>query len=129
MKEFNPTEYYTLAEFLSKIDCEGAKRSAISRYYYSIFLLSRSYLVTCNRFIPSGNSQDHERIKNELTNSSNENERILGNAMNKLREYRNLADYELNYDIKKNETIIEEWIEEAWTNLQIIRSYPPKIKI
>lgn len=76
-------------------DGEEFNRSAISRYYYSIFCCARLYLILVlgeNTFI-DGNDI-HKRVSSRLSESNDLTESSVGHILDRLRQLRNLADYD-----------------------------------
>ncbi|MCG9664710.1 hypothetical protein L1D26_16680 [Vibrio mediterranei] len=86
-------------------DCEVHRRSAISRYYYSMYHKVKSIL----KFEPrSYNKGDHENLirylKSDACTDEDHNFRelvMLGESLRQERDRRNLADYELGEVVTK----------------------------
>lgn len=84
-----------VADYLSQMEGEEYNRSAISRYYYSVFGCTRLYLILILKEYEFCYRNDiHKRICERLANSNDDTEKSLGNSLDKLRELRNLADYD-----------------------------------
>ena len=84
-----------VADKLAQIDKEEYYRSAISRYYYSLFGCARLYLMlTMGEYQFARGRDVHQRMCNRLINSDDETERALGAILDKLKGLRNLADYD-----------------------------------
>ena len=84
-----------VADYLAKMDGEEYNRSAISRYYYSLFGSVRLYLILVldeTNFAKGKNV--HGRVCDRLTGSNDSTEKSLGKILDKLRGLRNLADYD-----------------------------------
>ncbi len=84
-----------VADYLSAMDGEEFTRSAISRYYYSIFCCARLYLILVmgeNTFVRS--EDIHKKVCNRLIASDDLTESSIGFKLDRLRYLRNLADYD-----------------------------------
>ena len=92
---FDWSQYLVLAEELAEQkDNEAALRSAVSRAYYAAFCLAREHLLNTNMLFRS--RLHRPRLSHQtvwLTYSRNVDRRI-GMDGNRLRELRNLVDYE-----------------------------------
>ena len=92
---------------------EEYQRSAVGRYYYAAFGLVKIYYEeTHHKTVPSNDG--HSFLIENLKKSNFEKEVELGNNLEKLREYRNHADYRNRFYLfnvkraeKKYETIVE----------------------
>ena len=66
---FDWKEDYHLAHFLSRVtgwdgfSSEAARRSAVSRAYYSAFCHSRNYAISNLGFIATGFPEDHKELR------------------------------------------------------------------
>ena len=92
---FDFRKVYDVANHLSIIDSEEFNRSAISRYYYSIFCCARLYLILVlgeNSFFDG--KDIHKRVSKRLSNSNDFTEVSIGYILDDLRYLRNLADYD-----------------------------------
>lgn len=86
---------WQVADYLAQLDSEEYVRSAISRYYYSLFGCVRIYLVVIrHEYSFEYGSDVHQRVCMRLKNSTDSTEHSLGKRLEKLRELRNLADYD-----------------------------------
>lgn len=84
-----------VANYLAQVKREEYIRSAISRYYYSLFGCARLYLILImHEFEFERGSNVHTRVCDRLKYSDNPTEHSLGKRLEKLRELRNLADYD-----------------------------------
>lgn len=84
-----------VANLLAKIDGEEYNRSAIIRYYYSLFCCVRLYLIiVMGETNFSKGKHVHSRICDRLKESNDSTEYSLGKRLEKLRDLRNLADYD-----------------------------------
>lgn len=84
-----------VADYLALKDGEEYDRSAISRYYYTLFGSARIYLILVLGeldFVKGRNV--HRRICDRLICSSDPTEHSLGITLDKLRQIRNFADYD-----------------------------------
>ena len=84
-----------VADYLAQMEGEEYDRSAISRYYYSLFGCVRLYLILILGETDFEYGKDiHKRICNRLINSNDPTEHSLGKSLDKLRQLRNMADYD-----------------------------------
>jgi uncharacterized protein (UPF0332 family) len=93
------TEFLTLAEALQRTPNspgprEASLRSAISRAYYAAFCVARNFGRDRREFAPTGTAQDHSLVKDHFRKSSDRTRRKIGIDLDRLRDYRNAADYE-----------------------------------
>ena len=111
---FNWGKFYYVGLCLRNISQkEEYQRSAIGRYYYAAFGLVKNYYEkTHHQQVPS--NQGHSFLIKELKNSNFKEEVDLGKNLEKLREYRNQADYRNRFNLinvkraeKKCKTIVE----------------------
>lgn len=120
MNDFSWEDYFYLAEELSKVQKEEYIRSAISRYYYSVFGLAKEYLILKNEMSSRSNgisprnkgSYVHELVSHILETSSDDTEAYVGETLSSLRVERNKADYDvgdinLEYFMKEFDKIRE----------------------
>ena len=70
---------------------EAAKRSAVSRAYYAVFCHIRNYAKSNWGFQPENTAKDHKSLR-EFLRKNGETE--LASSLNKLREWRNMCDYD-----------------------------------
>ena len=111
-ENFDWYDYYLLAESFQTGDT-AKLRTAINRYYYSIFLESRDYLIenkifldkTSKEIMTSKKSQVHDETRKIFRNHNSLNisrkGEMIASELHELRKYRNLVDY----DAKKPENI------------------------
>lgn len=84
-----------VADYLALRDGEEYTRSAISRYYYSLFCCARLYLIlVIGETIFFTNKDIHKKVCNRLIESSDLTESSVGFKLDRLRYLRNLADYD-----------------------------------
>ncbi len=84
-----------VADYLSAIDGEEFTRSAISRYYYSIFSCARLYLILVMGENTFRSREDiHKKVSDRLIKSKDLTESSIGYLLEDLRYLRNLADYD-----------------------------------
>ena len=96
---FDFSNFERVGDFLVKIDDEAFKRSAISRYYYSLFDPVRLYLISVlNEGEFNYGGDFHRRISNRLISSDDNTEMALGLILEELRQLRNDADYNGSLD-------------------------------
>jgi len=95
---FNWSEYLALAQQLAgkaqiSATQESRLRSAISRAYYSAFIQARNHLRDrMSLSIPRKNT--HEYVIKQFQNSSDPIRQQIGEALDRIRYNRNLADYD-----------------------------------
>lgn len=95
---FNWSEYLNLArELTGKVitpaSQEAKLRSAISRSYYAAFIQARNFLREQEHLtIPPQNT--HQYVMNQFKNSSETARQGVGRRLQRLRDYRNRADYD-----------------------------------
>ncbi len=94
---FDFRKVWQVANHLARENGEEYNRSAISRYYYSLFCCARLYLLLIMHEYEFGYGKNvHNRVCNRLKNSNDFTEHSLGKRLEKLRELRNFADYDWN---------------------------------
>ena len=94
---FNWSEYLNLARELAgkstDVSSEEAKlRSAISRAYYAAFIQARNFLRDRDQ-ITIPREKTHKYVIEQFQNSADEKRRKLGEKLQRLRDFRNQADY------------------------------------
>jgi uncharacterized protein (UPF0332 family) len=101
---FDWDKYKELAEELRLKDDEAAKRSAISRLYYSVYWKARIFLEKeePNLNVPPDNS--HAFVWRKYQNKGITRNKIFSDGK-RLKEYRQEADYEP--EIEKLEDVVE----------------------
>lgn len=111
---FNWGKFYDVGLCLTNIsEKEEYKRSAVGRYYYAAFGLVKNYYEeNHHQKVPS--NEGHSFLIKNLKNSNFKEEVDLGKNLEKLREYRNQADYRNRFNLinvkraeKKYKTIAE----------------------
>lgn len=116
MSIFNFKKYYDVADHLKDFsEEEEYQRSAISRYYYSVYHpVYDYYRKSFRRSLPMDNR--HSKLIEELENSIFKEEKRLGRKMRHLRNKRNHADYtksklsddDVNVSKKKTDDILKQ---------------------
>lgn len=129
----NPSDFYELAQNLSKNDDEVSLRACISRGYYSAYHYALSYVFSDkdtsdepNSWI-GGEGGVHQKLISHLEKSKNIKEKSVGYILRDLRAKRVIADYYLNDNLHKEDAetmfkMIDSLIEKLGidTKLQII---------
>lgn len=126
---FNFKQFCDVANHMHDMGEESYDRSAISRYYYSIFCCVRMYLVlVLNEFEFASGRDVHSRICNRLIESDDDTEKALGLKLEELRQLRNDADYnwdrgsgyfhEHALDVKRNTRLVHQY-------LNVLKNAPP----
>ena len=85
---------------------EQYERSAISRFYYACYNLSKDYYENTHHTLLSsfGLLSTHQILINKLEDSAYDEERELGGYLRILRDYRNNADYDKKFHNKNLHT-------------------------
>jgi uncharacterized protein (UPF0332 family) len=96
MKAFDWLEYLELAKVLADMKGvesfqEAARRSAVSRAYFAAFCWARNYAGTKGGFKPRRDATVHKELRDYL---ANQGRRDIASALNRLRMWRNICDYE-----------------------------------
>ena len=92
----DPQEFRSLADELRKRKEPAACRTAISRAYYYAFTSAVKFV---GRYLPiPENAEAHGILPRFLKNSGNDDLRDVADTLDKLRTYRNEADYTLTAD-------------------------------
>ena len=91
---------HTFGKILCDVKTEESIRTAISRFYYGIFGIVRRYLINVKHkcYLEKGNAKVHKLVSNELKHSKDSTEQQMSKILNKLRVFRNHADYDDEYD-------------------------------
>ena len=91
---FDFSNFEEVGDYLVKIDGEAFKRSAISRYYYSLFDPVRLYLIfVLDEYEFRYGKDFHKRICKRLIDSQDDTEAELGLILDELRQLISDADY------------------------------------
>ena len=104
---FNWTEYFDVAQELyeqakkSPVYQEAKVRIVISRAYYSAFGMARDHLRYKERIsefqqMNGERANIHEHVRKTFANSTDLKRAEIGANLDRLRKYRNIADYNLN---------------------------------
>jgi uncharacterized protein (UPF0332 family) len=109
---FEPAEFLKLARQLVDASdaTEAQLRTAVSRSYYSAFLLARERLVARGDLRPTATGADHRHVIRTLQRDPSR----LGRRLDLLRDQRNRADYDLPLEVTpesaKQAVDLAEWI-------------------
>ena len=127
---FDFSKFNQVGDYLSLICKEEYNRSAISRYYYSLFCCARLYLILImgETDFESGINV-HGRVCERLRQSSDDAESVVGETLEELRQLRNLADYDW---FKKDSSFFKDRVifakkesKDALEQLQALGNSPP----
>ena len=93
---FDWAKYLQLAEILSEDENahEAVYRTAISRAYYAAFCMSRNFARDKKEIVPRGDAGDHNFVIDHFIKSPDMNRFRIGKALNRMRQIRNIADYD-----------------------------------
>lgn len=98
---FDWIKFIVLANMLIRYKNEESIRTAISRLYYGFFGILRHYLINVkHKYYLQQHNNVHRKVFIELNNSEDLTEYELSLMLNKLRSFRNKADYDEKFDIK-----------------------------
>jgi uncharacterized protein (UPF0332 family) len=104
---------------------EAKYRAAISRAYYAVFCSARQHLSSIDRISEPKYDNIHSHVKEAFRKSPDENRQDIGNHLDRMRKYRNAADYDLNHPELINLSVRTkrnlQWAEEALQLLDIIQ--------
>lgn len=101
----DPKDFLALAKELRKRNEAAANRSAISRAYYYAFLSACRYV---GRECPiPANAGAHLILPRLLKNCGNEGLRDIADELDKLRAYRNEADYDVDAPRPEKQTHVD----------------------
>lgn len=104
---FNWEEYINFAKALmSATASEAAKRSAVSRSYYGAFILARNLATERGWVTGSRDNSVHRDVINYYINHPTRKVKQIGTNLDRLRNSRNIADYE-NFFAKIDENTIK----------------------
>lgn len=104
MTNFGWEDYLRLAQQLAPLESEAAKRTSISRAYYFIFHLARQRALSNLCKFSTGESS-HKSVWACYISSPDPNCKSLGLAGNRLRQRRNIADYDLPFKGRLDEDV------------------------
>ncbi len=95
---FDWSQYVGLAKQLASCSAhdpmaEAKQRSAISRAYYGVFIPARNHLYMEHQPV-QGDKKTHKAVISEFKNSVDEIRQQIGKTLNRLRQWRNKADYD-----------------------------------
>lgn len=128
-KMFDWVNYIILANELIKYKNEESIRSAISRLYYGFFGVLRHYLTNVKHkyYLKQKKGNVHKKVFQELNTSDDSTEYELSVVLNKLRSYRNNADYDEEFDKEHFEDFLtenKENIFSAFHSLKSLKNHP-----
>jgi len=128
-KMFDWVNYIILANELIKYKNEESIQSAISRLYYGFFGVLRHYLtnVKHKHYLKQKKGNVHKKVFYELYHSDDLTEYELSLLLNKLRSYRNNADYDEEFDKEHFEDFLtenKENIFSAFHSLKSLKNHP-----
>ena len=114
---FDWKKFILLAKRLCDIKTEESIRTIVSRLYYGIFGIVRRYLINVKQkyYLRGADIKVHKHVSNELKHSKDSTEKELSEILNKLRVFRNHADYDDEYD----EQFFAEFLYENRKDLEI----------
>ncbi len=101
---FDWNTYKDLAEELRIRDDEASKRSAISRLYYSVYWQARNLLEKEDVDFHVSAENSHATVWRKFNNQGHSRRTVFNNDQ-RLKEYRQMADYES--EINKLEDTVE----------------------
>lgn len=76
---------------------EAALRAAVSRSYYAAFNLAKAHLISQNRIPAFHPRNTHDTVWRMYSSSLSAQELRIGQAGYRLRNLRNIADYEMTF--------------------------------
>ena len=127
---FDFSKFSDVGNYLSNVNNEEYARSSVSRYYYSVFGSARLYLIFImgeNDFREYGDV--HSKLCNRLKESEDNTESTVGMSLEKLRQLRNLADYDWNddnpYFFNERVDFIKKESDLALTQIEALKKSPP----
>jgi len=95
---FDWWEFLALAQGFAGTPREAERRTAISRAYYAAFGAALAWRQACRFFEPLKDGTDHQELWAAFSDSSDEDERYVGQLGHRLRRRRNAADYDERVD-------------------------------
>jgi uncharacterized protein (UPF0332 family) len=112
---------------------EARLRASISRAYYAVFGKARHHLRRHDHIQevligPNGERINiHQFVREQFINRGDQDYLEIGEALDRLSEYRNIADYDLNHPVLNNLPFTTQaalrWAKEALTKLQQLQRY------
>ena len=95
---FDWEKFWNVGEHLMNYrEEEEYQCSAVGRYYYSCYLKAREVYNKKNNF-RIDKSISHQQLINKFIESNNEIEKKIGEYLDSLRNSRNNADYDINFN-------------------------------
>lgn len=126
---FDFSNFEQVGDYLVQVEEEAFKRSAISRYYYSLFDPVRLYLIfVLNEYEFRHGNDFHKRICQRLITSEDNTEAELGLILDELRQLRNDADYNLDLDsdyFKEKLSDVKANLKIGFEQLNSLKTSPP----
>jgi len=116
--EFDWEDYHSLACELVLDDSPAKKRTSINRSYYSAYCIARDFLISNKAYLNNENKQTinspeskaHSEVRKtfrDLHNVHGRGDKKIGRkifkTLNRLRDKRNLADYQKEFSNLENE--------------------------
>lgn len=132
---FDWSQYFDVSRELAQQDKnapaplqEARLRASVSRAYYAVFGQARNYLRKHDRIrevLINSNGERiniHRFVREQFINGANQDYQEIGETLNRLSEYRNIADYDLSHPILNNLPLTTQavlrWAKEALARLQ-----------
>ena len=110
---------------------EARFRASISRAYYAVFGQARDYLRRHDhiREVLIGSNGEriniHQFVREQFINRADQDYQEIGETLDRLSGYRNIADYDLNHTVLNNLPFTTQatlrWAKEALAKLQQMR--------
>ena len=125
---FDWLDFKEVGDCLSINTKESHIRGAITMYYYAVFSVIRDYLINIKHQFQFKNSwKVHKRVWEFLLNSSDDNANEIGEFLFKVRDVRNHANYDAEYDLEyflKELKNIHTKIENVISSVRYLRNNP-----
>jgi len=102
----NPRDFRTLAFTLVGNNDEADLRSSISRAYYAAFHVASDFFTALGFRVPNA-EQAHAYLWLRLSNCGDPHVVRGGRRLNRLRQQRNLADYDLRQPVSSTSALYE----------------------
>jgi uncharacterized protein (UPF0332 family) len=100
----NPLDFLDLAGEWAVGSREGEWRSSISRAYYAVFHVARNLLAQVGFAVPAA-SASHQYLSFRLHNCGDRVVQDAADLLSRLRQKRNIGDYELDAPIDEHDAI------------------------
>jgi hypothetical protein len=98
------------ANAASSPNAETLQRSAVSRAYFGAYCHARNYAISFLKFASRQDVDDHGRLRAHLKNKRRQAD---ASRLDRLRQWRNIADYSDDLPWKDVKAVVIEAIEEA----------------